>query len=368
MITKKFIWGKAGFLLLCFIVLTMGGCHRTDKTAERTDSERAGAEADVRQTGMETDVGQAGAETDVGQAGMETDVGQAAAGAEKWENESGTDTGEEWAVTAEDTDSEQPARVQPKVTEADWSDVFDGLNGAAVLYDPLAGQYFIYNRELAETRRSPCSTFKIISSLIGLEEGAIPEEDSTRKWSGEIFWNQEWNRDINFEEAFRTSCIWYFRDVIDQLGPATVERELNRLKYGNCDISDWEGTLNTSNNKMKLRGFWVESSLKISAVEQTEVMERIFGETSAYGPQTLKRLKQAMRLEQTENSSYTIYGKTGMGKADGEVADAWYTGFAEINEKPVYFCVYLGRSEGMDVSSARAREIAVELLRDNCVK
>ena len=59
----------------------------------------------------------------------------------------------------------------PEIIEADWSDFFDGLNGAAVLYDEADRQYTIYNRELATTRRSPCSTFKIISSLVALENG-----------------------------------------------------------------------------------------------------------------------------------------------------------------------------------------------------
>lgn len=56
----------------------------------------------------------------------------------------------------------------------------------------------IYNKELALTQRSPCSTFKIISSLIGLENGIIDPDNSVRPWSGEIFWNEDWNRDINF--------------------------------------------------------------------------------------------------------------------------------------------------------------------------
>lgn len=88
------------------------------------------------------------------------------------------------------------------------------MNGAAVIYDVSNMSYTIYNGDLALTRRSSCSTFKIISSLIALENGMIKPEDSTRDWSGEIFWNEDWNRDIDFMEAFRTSCVWYYRQVI----------------------------------------------------------------------------------------------------------------------------------------------------------
>ena len=57
---------------------------------------------------------------------------------------------------------------EPTLTEVDWSNYFEGLTGTAIVYDPTEKNYMIYNKELALTQRSPCSTFKIISSLIGL--------------------------------------------------------------------------------------------------------------------------------------------------------------------------------------------------------
>ena len=53
-----------------------------------------------------------------------------------------------------------------------------------------------------------------------------------------------------------------------------------------------------------------------------------------------------------------------MGKAQGVVVDAWFTGFADVASKRIYFCVYLGESQGMDVSSAKAREIATQIILD----
>ena len=215
----------------------------------------------------------------------------------------------------------------------------------------------IYNKELALTQRSPCSTFKIISSLIGLENGIIDPDNSMRPWSGEIFWNEDWNRNINFSDAFRTSCVWYFRQVTDDIGKVKMQNELNKLKYGNCDISDWEGKLNTNNNNRALTGFWIESSLKISPKEQVEVMERIFGTDSTYSERTQNILKQVMLISEENNTEISIYGKTGMGKAEGIVVDAWFTGFAETLEGNKYFCVYLGQSDAGNTSSTAAKEI-----------
>ncbi len=217
---------------------------------------------------------------------------------------------------------------------------------------------------MALTQRSPCSTFKIISSLIALETGIINSNESTRTWSGEIFWNEEWNRDIDFSDAFRASCVWYFREVIDEIGNNTIQEKLNELEYGNCDISDWEGRLNTNNSNPVLTGFWIESSLLISPKEQVEVMERIFGENTDYSHETRNQLKQVMLLPEQNNTDIFIYGKTGMGKASGIVVDSWYTGFADTTDKRIYFCVYLGETDNKNVSSAKAREIAVKIVSD----
>ena len=184
--------------------------------------------------------------------------------------------------TKETEDDTEDMETEPEIAHADWSEYFNGLNGTAVIYDASNRRYTIYNDELAEARRSPCSTFKIISSLTALEYGILEPRDSTRTWSGEVFWNEDWNRDIDFSEAFRTSCVWYYRQLIDDIGQDRMQEELEKLQYGNCDISDWEGRLNTNNNNRALTGFWIESSLLISPKEQTEVMERIFGENSEY--------------------------------------------------------------------------------------
>ena len=263
------------------------------------------------------------------------------------------------AESGNSVESENEISADIETVEADWSEYFNGRNGTAVVYDPSNRRYTVYNQKLAETRSSPCSTFKIISSLIALENGIILPEDSTRTWNGERFWNEDWNKDIDFREAFRTSCVWYFRQVIDDIGKDRMQKELEKLQYGNCDISDWEGSLNTNNNNRALTGFWIESSLRISPKEQTAVMERIFGGNSDYSEETRNQLKQVMLVPEQDRAALSIYGKTGMGKVNGVVVDAWFTGFAESTEGTIYFCVRLGETEELDVSSTVANEIAI---------
>ncbi len=52
-------------------------------------------------------------------------------------------------------------------------------------------------------------------------------------------------------------------------------------------------------------------------------MERIFGDDSDYSQETRDQLKQVMQVSQQEQTEISIFGKTGMGKAEGIVVDAW---------------------------------------------
>ena len=50
--------------------------------------------------------------------------------------------------------SQEPA-AGPEMVDKDWSSYFEGLNGAAVVYNASDSQYMLYNRELALARRPP---------------------------------------------------------------------------------------------------------------------------------------------------------------------------------------------------------------------
>lgn len=249
------------------------------------------------------------------------------------------------------------------INEVDYSSYFAGRNGCAVFFHPDENQYDIYNLGMADLQRSPCSTFKIISSLLGLESGIINWQNSVRAWSGEQFWMSEWNQDIDFPAAFRSSCVWYFRQVIDDIGKAAMQEGLATLNYGNQDISDWEGRLNTNNDNRALTGFWIESSLKISPKQQTGVMAHIFEPDSPFSEETTSRLKEVMLVEQTASSN-AIYGKTGSGKDNGVWVDAWFVGMIEREAGNIYFATYMGESAPYEISSKLAKEIAIEIAGD----
>src|SRR5512140_3209000 len=57
--------------------------------------------------------------------------------------------------------------------ERDLAPYFQGLKGTFVLYNSAKGTYTRYNPRRAAERLTPCSTYKIPNSLIGLETGVV---------------------------------------------------------------------------------------------------------------------------------------------------------------------------------------------------
>lgn len=50
-----------------------------------------------------------------------------------------------------------------------------------------------------------------------------------------------------------------------------------------------------------------------------------------------------MLLLEQQDRDMLVYGKTGLGKSQGVVVDAWFTGFADTTNGRRYFCVYFTR-------------------------
>ena len=74
---------------------------------------------------------------------------------------------------------------------------FAGFTGTFVMYDPAGDKYIVYNEPQSKKRLSPCSTFKIYNSLIGLETGVLDQEDvyTLFKWNGTQYSFPYWNHD-----------------------------------------------------------------------------------------------------------------------------------------------------------------------------
>ena len=118
---------------------------------------------------------------------------------------------------------EKPVQGDNPYAKVDLTPLMVGIEGTFVLYDKLRDRYVRYNEMRAADRFSPCSTFKIPNTLIGLETGAAKSAYMTIKWDQEkhpkqSFWDDlkriagvDWARDHTLKSAFRNSVVWYYK-------------------------------------------------------------------------------------------------------------------------------------------------------------
>lgn len=240
----------------------------------------------------------------------------------------------------------RPSPAQMK--EADVSSCFADLSGCFVLYDLQKDNWLVCKKDQAVKRVSPDSTFKIYTALSALEEGLITPRDSQISWDQEIYPFAQWNHDQTLTSAMKASVNWYFDDLLTQLGKSTIRRYARDLQYGNQDISGG------------FPSFWMESSLKISAVEQVELLVSLYKNDFGYSPDNILAVKDALHIVSAEGVS--LYGKTGTGQIDGKDINGWFIGWVEKAEHTCFFAVNLCGEQ--DATGSRAADIAGNILAD----
>jgi beta-lactamase class D len=232
----------------------------------------------------------------------------------------------------------------------DWEAYFQGYAGTIVLYDQANERYLIYNEPQSRKRLSPCSTFKIYNSLIGLETGVLADEDvyTLIKWDGTERTFPNWNRDHTLASATRESVVWYFQDLASRIGAERMQEQLDKLGYGNRDIS---GGLTT---------FWLQSSLQISAVEQVELLARLYSGRLPFAARNAAIVKRNITL--SGGNGTTFMGKTGSGFADGRWLLGWFVGCVEKGDSRYIFAVNIEAPDG--ASGGAAKKITAAILKD----
>ena len=228
----------------------------------------------------------------------------------------------------------------------DLSSCFQGYEGSFVLYNMAQDTWNIYDMDRAALRVSPDSTYKIYDALFGLEAGAITPEDSTMEWNRELYPFQEWNTDQTLQSAMSASVNWYFQEIDKQLGTSAIDRYIREIRYGN------------ENTKGGLSSYWMESSLKISPIEQVELLRKLYENNLGFGIQNVNAVKDSILLSSSEAGN--LYGKTGTGCIDGKDVNGWFVGYVEAPDNTWFFAANIAAND--DASGNSAAEITQHIL------
>ena len=234
------------------------------------------------------------------------------------------------------------------ISYVDFSSYFGEYEGSFVLYDLENDSWSIHNMDHATLRVAPNSTYKIYDALFGLEEDIITPENSFIAWNGETYPFEAWNADQTLQSAMNSSVNWYFESVDEQLGAADISNYIQEIGYGNENIS---GDFST---------YWMESSLKISPIEQVELLTRLQNNSLGFAHENINAVKDAICLSSSDAG--TFYGKTGTGRVDGQDVNGWFVGFVETADNTYFFATNIGADS--DATGGNATEITMSILSD----
>lgn len=219
-----------------------------------------------------------------------------------------------------------------------------------------ANKQFVYiNQKRAQHRMSPFSTFKIANSLIGLERGIISDAEQIltydkNKYPSQAWWPSVWKLPTyNLTSAYKFSVVPIYRQLASDIGEKSMTEFLTQFSYGNQDISSG------------LDDFWLNGSLKISAVEQVTFLQKMYRGQLGLSTHTLATMKMVMVANKTE--SYTIFAKTGAGKVDDGTMLGWYVGIVEKADGVYYFALNFNRDSYQAMKADRI-EMAMNHLRE----
>lgn len=234
------------------------------------------------------------------------------------------------------------------ITSVDLSTYFGDYDGCFVLYDLEEDAWQIYNMEQAKKRISPDSTYKIYNALFALEEGIIMPDNSFIAWDGQPNPFSAWNVDQTLSSAMASSVNWYFQTLDTQLGRDRLAGYFQKIGYGNGAVTG------------DISSYWMESSLKISPIEQVELLTKIHQNEFDFAPENIKAVKKVIQL--SASSDNALYGKTGTGRVNGNDINGWFVGSVE-NDQHTYFFACNIQSDA-NATGSRASEITLSILSD----
>lgn len=227
----------------------------------------------------------------------------------------------------------------------DVSMEFGGYQGSFVLYDSYQDAWLIYNKEAALERIAPDSTYKIYDALLGLEAGIITPAHSEIAWDGKEYPFAAWESDQDLSSAMRSSVNWYFQEIDRRAGMGSIKAYLQEIGYGNQQAG--------SSTDL----YWADFSLKISPVEQVELLQKFYHNAFGFSGHNINAVKDAIFISDTPKG--TLSGKTGTGGVEGQDTSGWFIGYIEKSGHVYYFATNMQGASGATGSVAMETSLAI---------
>lgn len=201
------------------------------------------------------------------------------------------------------------------------------IEGSIVISNMDGSKKHIYNDSRAEEKYTVASTFKILNTLIAIQENIVPSGYHRFIWDGKKRGIQTWNQDQNLESAFKVSCVWCYQDIARKVGHRKYKDYLQKYKYGELP------------ENFAITEFWLDGTLGLNSHEQINFLKQVYTETPPFSRKSYKSLKEIMLVE--KSSEYSIYAKSGWAP-NVESPVGWYIGYVESLGETWFFVTNLG--------------------------
>lgn len=106
--------------------------------------------------------------------------------------------------------------------------------------------------------------------------------------------------------------------------------------------------------------YWSDYSLKISALEQVEMLRKFHDNEFQFSPQNVEAVKNAIFLASTPEGLF--YGKTGTGRVDGQDVNGWFIGYIDTADNTYFFATNI--QADADATGSAATDITMSILSD----
>ncbi|QNA88404.1 class D beta-lactamase [Massilia sp. Dwa41.01b] len=200
----------------------------------------------------------------------------------------------------------------------------EGVKGTFIVHDVAADSYTVHDRQRAQTRYIPASTFKIANSLIGLSTSVVANVDTVLPYGSGPTRRPEWAHDMSLRDAIRISNVPVYQGMARRIGLERMRAGLRTLEYGNMDPGQSVDT------------FWLDGPLAISAQEQTVFLDRLAQDKLAVPKEAMAAVRYILRQEGREE----LYAKTGWGSPPGATVDiGWWVGWVKKDGKLYTFAL-----------------------------
>jgi len=224
-----------------------------------------------------------------------------------------------------------------EVFQEEFQTILDdaGLKGSILIWHQ--GNYYSNDFDWAKKGQLPASTFKIPNSIIGIELGIIENDSTISKWDGKPRFQEKWEQDLSFKEAFHSSCVPCYQELARTIGVQRMKSYLNKLNYGKMIF-----------NSANLDMFWLEGKSEINQFQQIDFLRAFNEQKLPISKRTHTIMRRMMIIEEKEE--YTLRGKTGW-SVTKEKDNLWYVGFIQSDNEYHYFATNIEPAKQTNLDS-----------------